>query len=252
MRRRYQHMTSPVLQQTAAKVGGLLWPAGGQMENSTATQAVGGPDQAAPSAVQVSTDQDQAMALAIAEASIAPGPGGALPSAVRPSTDPVSGHAVVFVANVGQRLVPFWLHEHALALVDRWNMERPGRSAEVEVWDQAKWDREGPGGPRAVRDCEPDQQVVFHAYAAFRPGGERVDLSLPEQWSVAAWDFETDLYTDRSASWRTARRPGSEQLVEAQVRGTDKSAVAAAFVEAVEQAVDRARNPGKFGDTSDW
>ncbi|MFD7450995.1 hypothetical protein [Kitasatospora sp. NPDC059827] len=130
--------------------------------------------------------------------------------------------------------------------------ERHGHPAEVEVWEQEKWDQEGPGGPRAVRDCESDQQVVFHAYAVFRPGGERVDLSLPEQWSVAAWDFGADLYTDRSMSWRTARRPSPEQLVEAQVCGTDKSAVAAAFAEAVEQAADRARNPGKFGDTSDW
>ncbi|GJF31736.1 hypothetical protein KNE206_44360 [Kitasatospora sp. NE20-6] len=89
-------------------------------------------------------------------------------------------------------------------------------------------------------------------YAAFRPGGEQVDLSLPEQWAVAAWDFEVDLYTDRPVPWRTARRPGPEHFVEAQVRGTDKSAVAAAFVEAREQAADRAQNPGRYGDSSDW
>ncbi|KJS58284.1 tyrosine-type recombinase/integrase [Streptomyces rubellomurinus] len=222
MRRRYQHMTSPVLQQTAAKVGGLLWPAGVQTDNDEAAgQAGSGRSQAGPLGVQ-------------------------------PSIDPVSDQSMVFVANVGQRLVPFLQHEHALALVERWNTERPGRSAEVEIWEQAKWDNEGPGGRGAIRDREADQRTVFHAYAAFRPGGERVDLSVPEQWSIAAWDFEVDLYTDRSVSWRTARRPGPEQLVEAQVRGTDKAAVAAALAEALEQAVDRAQNPGRYGDVEEW
>jgi integrase len=219
MRRRYQHMTSPVLRQTADKIGGLLWPAGGPTGNSETTDD--GPAQAEPSPSQ-------------------------------PSADPVSDQPVVFVANLGRQLVPFLDQEHALALVDRWNAERPGCSAGVEVWDPAKWDNEGPGGRRAIRDRSADQKVIFHAYAALRPGGERVDLAVPEQWSVAAWDFEPDLYTDRSASWRTARRPGPEQLVEVQVRGTDKAAVAAAFAEALEQAVDRAQNPGKYGDSSDW
>ncbi|MFD9789296.1 hypothetical protein ACFWYX_35940 [[Kitasatospora] papulosa] len=74
----------------------------------------------------------------------------------------------------------------------------------------------------------------------------------PEQWSVLAWDFETDRYTDRASAWRTARRLGSGQGVEAQVRGTDKAAVEAAFAEACAQAVDRAENPGKYGDTDEW
>jgi hypothetical protein len=75
---------------------------------------------------------------------------------------------------------------------------------------------------------------------------------MPEHWTVSAWAFEADLYSDRPASWRTARRSGPEGLVEAQVRGTDKSAVAAAFAEARSQAVDRAQNPGKYGDSADW
>ncbi|MGW7485713.1 hypothetical protein [Streptomyces sp. NPDC054786] len=70
------------------------------------------------------------------------------------------------------------------------------------------------------------------------PGGERAATALPEQWSVPAW--------------RTARRPGMSEGAEAQVRGTDKAAVKAAFAEACAQAVDRARNPGKCGDTDDW
>ncbi|MFH9735525.1 hypothetical protein [Streptomyces sp. NPDC017260] len=69
---------------------------------------------------------------------------------------------------------------------------------------------------------------------------------------MPAWEFETDRYTDRASAWRTARRPGSGQEVEAQVRGTDKAAVEAAFAEACAQAVDRARNPGKYGDTDEW
>ncbi|MEU0118549.1 hypothetical protein ABZ137_33920 [Streptomyces bobili] len=46
--------------------------------------------------------------------------------------------------------------------------------------------------------------------------------------------------------WHTTRRPGQE--VEAQVRGTDKDAVAAAFAEACAQAVYRAKNPSEYGD----
>ncbi|MFF9472779.1 hypothetical protein ACF1E9_09155 [Streptomyces roseolus] len=57
--------------------------------------------------------------------------------------------------------------------------------------------------------------MVFHARALFLPGGERTATELPEQWSVPAWDFETDRYTDRTSAWRTARRPGAGQEVEA-------------------------------------
>lgn len=61
----------------------------------------------------------------------------------------------------------------------------------------------------------------------FLPGGERAETGVPEQWSVPAWEFE------------------------AQVRGTDKAAVEAAFAEACAQAVDRAQHPWKYGDTKD-
>jgi len=81
----------------------------------------------------------------------------------------------------------------------------------------------------------------------FLPSGEQLNIGRDEQWSVPAWEFETDLYTDLPVRWHTTRRPGQE--VEAQVRGIDNDAVAAAFVEACAQAVDRARNPGKYGDS---
>lgn len=92
----------------------------------------------------------------------------------------------------------------------------------------------------------PDRRIVHHAHAAFLPGGDRLNIGRDEQWSVAAWEFETDLYTDLPVRWHTTRRPGQE--VEAQVRGTDKAAVVAAFAEACAQARDRARDPVRYGD----
>ncbi|MDQ0386828.1 hypothetical protein J2S54_003648 [Streptomyces sp. DSM 42143] len=78
------------------------------------------------------------------------------------------------------------------------------------------------------------------------PGGERLNIGRDAQWSVMAWEFQTDLYTDLPVRWHTTRRPGQE--VEARVRGTDADAVSTAFAEACAQAVDRAKNPGKYGD----
>ncbi|MDY0811622.1 tyrosine-type recombinase/integrase [Kitasatospora purpeofusca] len=224
MRRRYQHLTSPVLQQTAAKVGGLLWP----------TKAAVDQDDAAPAPAVV--------------------PVGARVELV--STEPDVEHSpdpsLLFVAHLEGCRIPFLHHDHARSVVEQWSAEQPGRTAEVEEWQREKWEREGPGGLNAVRDRIPDRRVVFHAFAAYRPGGERLDLAMPEQWAVTVWDFEPDLYTDRPVSWRTTRRPGTDQLVEAQVRGTDRDAVAGAYVQAKDQAVDRAQNPGKYGDNNDW
>ncbi|MEU3337486.1 hypothetical protein [Streptomyces sp. NPDC006668] len=78
------------------------------------------------------------------------------------------------------------------------------------------------------------------------PSGERLNIGRDEQWSTPAWEFETDLYPDLPVRWHTTRRSGQE--VEAQVRGTDREAVIAASADARAQAVDRARNPGKYGD----
>ncbi|MGW7084811.1 hypothetical protein ACWGH2_15150 [Streptomyces sp. NPDC054871] len=78
----------------------------------------------------------------------------------------------------------------------------------------------------------------------------RLNVGIPERWSTAAWEFETNLYTDLPVRWHTTRRRGQE--VEAQVRGTDKDAVTMAFAEACAQAADRAESPGKYGDVSDW
>ncbi|RZU29872.1 site-specific recombinase XerD [Streptomyces sp. BK022] len=205
MRRRYQHLTSRVLKDTADKIGGLLW----------------GTDQTG-SAV-LSADQS-----------------------------PVPVELVVHVARLGERRVPFLHREHAHEVAARWSEDWPDHTALVEEWDRWRWEHQGPGGESAIRDCIPERAVVFHARALFLPGGKRMDAGLPEQWSVPAWEFETGAYTDRVSAWRTARRPGSGQEVEAQVRGTDKAAVESAFAEACAQAVDRAKNPGKYGDTDEW
>ncbi|WP_327375058.1 site-specific integrase [Streptomyces sp. NBC_01216] len=206
MRRRYQHLTSRVLKDTAAKVGGLLW----------------------------GTDQS--------EGSVAPEAG----------QSPVPAELVVHVAHLGERRVPFLHREHADEVVARWSEDWPDHTAEVEEWDRWRWEHQGPGGASAIRDRVPKRAVVFHARALFLPGGERAATAVPEQWSVSAWEFESDRYTDRASAWRTARRPGTGQEVEAQVRGTDKAAVEVAFAEACAQAVDRAQNPGKYGDTDEW
>ncbi|MFD6114727.1 tyrosine-type recombinase/integrase [Streptomyces yangpuensis] len=206
MRRRYQHLTSRVLKDTAAKVGGLLW----------------GTDQTAGSAAPVV------------------------------GQSPVPAELVVHVARLGDRRVPFLHREHADEVVAQWSEDWPDHTAEVEEWDRWRWEHQGPGGVSAIRDRVPERAVVFHARALFLPGGERSATGGPEQWSVPAWNFETDRYTDRSSAWRTARRPGTGQEVEAQVRGTDKAAVEVAFAEACAQAVDRARNPGKYGDSDEW
>ncbi|MEU2345936.1 tyrosine-type recombinase/integrase [Streptomyces sp. NPDC013082] len=208
MRRRYQHLTSRVLKDTADKIGGLLW----------------------------GTDPGQAVGT------------------IAPSTDhsPVLAELMVHVARLGERRVPFVRREHAAEVVAQWSEDWPDRTAEVEEWDRGRWERKEAGGVRAVRDQMPDRVVVFHARALFLPGGERGSRGFPEQWSVPAWDFETDAYTSRPSVWRTVRLPGTGQEVEVNARGTDEVAVKTAFAEACAQAVDRAQNPGKYGDTDEW
>ncbi|MEU8626764.1 tyrosine-type recombinase/integrase [Streptomyces sp. NPDC048669] len=208
MRRRYQHLTSRVLKDTADKIGGLLW----------------------------GSDPAQAS-------------GGVVPSADR---SPVPAERMVHVAHLGGRRVPFLHTEHAAGVVAQWSEDWPDRTAEVEEWDRGSWERNGPDSVRAVRDRMPERAVVFHARALFLPSGECESTALPEQWSVPAWEFETDAYTSRLSVWRTVRLPGAGQEVEANARGTDKAAVEAAFTEARAQAVDRAQNPGKYGDVDEW
>ncbi|WP_406437627.1 site-specific integrase [Streptomyces sp. NBC_00631] len=205
MRRRYQHLTGQVLQQTAAKVGALLWGTGSSVPASA--------------------------------------PGGPVPG---PSQDPVPAGPTVYVARLGERLIPFLHREYAEAVAVQWGADHPNHAAEVEEWDREKWEDKGPGGARAIRDKMPDHRIVHHALAVFIPGGERLNIGREPQWSVMAWEFEPDLYTDLPVRWHTTCRPGQE--VEAQVRGTDEDAVAAAYAEACAQAVDRARDPRKYGD----
>ncbi|MZG04210.1 site-specific integrase [Streptomyces sp. SID5614] len=204
MRRRYQHLTGQVLQQTAAKVGGFLW---GKPDVSQPTKGT-----SEPTPPQRSESHD--------------GP--------------------VHVAHLSDRLVAFVHHEHAQAVVSQWGADHPDKPAHVKEWDRPQWEREGPGGTRAIRDRIPDRRLIHHANAVFLPGGERLNIGRTEQWSVVSWEFETDLYTDLPVRWHTTRRPGQE--VEAQVRGVDQEAVAAALADAREQAVDRAKNPGEYGD----
>lgn len=208
MRRRYQHLTSRVLKDTADKIGGLLW----------------------------GTGKSQPFAGA--------GASGAIRS-------PVPAELVVHVACLGERRVSFLHREHADKVVAQWGEDWPDHTAEVEEWDRGRWEHEGLGG-RTIREKMPERTVVFHFRAVFLPGGQRQAAAIPEEWSVPAWEFETDSYTDRPAAWRTVRRPGPVQEVEAHVRGTNKEAVEVAFAEACAQAVDRARNPGKYGDTDEW
>ncbi|MFB7934737.1 tyrosine-type recombinase/integrase [Streptomyces sp. NPDC056039] len=205
MRRRYQHLTGQVLQQTAAKVGALIWGSTPHQFPST--------------------------------------PGGPVPGL---SEGPVRAGPDVYVACLGERYVPFLHNEHAQAVVSQWGADHPGKPAYVEKWDRPQWDHEGPGGVQAIRDRMPDRRIVHHAHAMFLPGGERLNIGRDEQWSTPAWEFDTDLYTDLPVRWHTTRRPGQE--VEAQVRGTDREAVTTAFADACTQAVDRARNPDKYGD----
>ncbi|MFB7780040.1 tyrosine-type recombinase/integrase [Streptomyces bauhiniae] len=205
MRRRYQHLTGQVPQQTAAKVGALIW---------------GPTPQQAPST-----------------------PGGSVPGS---SPSPVPAGPDVYIACLGGRYVPFQHHDHAQAVAAQWGADHPGTPAHVEKWDRLKWEHEGPGGIRAIRDRMPDRRLVHHAHAVSLPGGARLYVGREEQWFVVAWEFETDLYTDLPVRWHTTRRPGQE--IEAHVRGTDQDAVTAAFRETCAQAVDRARNPGKYGD----
>ncbi|QDO12112.1 hypothetical protein FNV68_43480 [Streptomyces sp. S1D4-23] len=108
------------------------------------------------------------------------------------------------------------------------------------------WEREGPGGLSALRDRLPDRRVVHHAHAAFLPGGARESATRPDSWSVDVWEFETDLYTDQVVRWSTGRRVGG--VIDVRASGTVEGAVTAAFAAACAQAVDRAKDPGKFGD----
>ncbi|WP_406139545.1 site-specific integrase [Streptomyces anulatus] len=206
MRRRYQHVTGQVLQQTAAKVGDLLW----------------GPR---PHALESAT-------------------GGAAPG---PSRPPVPVESTLYVALLGDRRVPFLYREHADKVASQWGADHPGHPAEVEEWDREKWEHEGPGGALAIRERMPDRRIVHHAYAVYLPGGDRLHIGHDEHWSVVAWEFDADLYTDLLVRWHTTRRPGQE--VEAQVRGTDKGVVVTAFAEACAQAMNRAKNPSEYGDT---
>jgi integrase len=87
------------------------------------------------------------------------------------------------------------------------------------------------------------------APAAFLPGGAREPATRLDPWSVDAWEFETDLYTEQVVRWSTLRRLGGE--IDVRASGTDEGAVTAAFAAACAQAADRAKDPGKYGDSDE-
>ncbi|MFI1851799.1 hypothetical protein [Streptomyces sp. NPDC020480] len=206
MRRRYQHLTSRVLKDTADKVGGLLR----------------GTDQGAEG--------------------VAAGAG----------QSPVPAELMIHVARLGERRVPFIHREHADEVVAWWSQDWPDRTAEVEEWDRWRWESQGAGGVSAIRDRVPERAVIFHARALFLPGGERMATGFPG--AVVGADMgvrDRCLYRPRFGLAH-GPAPGTGQEVEAQVRGTGKAAVEVAFAEACAQAVDRAENPGKYGDTEEW
>jgi hypothetical protein len=208
MAKRYQHVTDPLLAETAQKVDGLLW----------------GAAEAQPASAQT------------------------LP----PRPDVEAAEPLVFVARVGQHQIPFASRELALAVVVQWCADHAEATTAVEEWEAEKWELESPLGISEVRESAPIRRLVHHAGAVFLPGGSESAMELPEHWAEQAWEFETDAYTARPAAWRTLRRSGSGQEVEAHVRGTDAAAVAEAFAQARVQAIDRAKNPGKYGDTDEW
>jgi hypothetical protein len=154
--------------------------------------------------------------------------------------------SAVYLADLAGRRLAFASREHAERVVAQWGEDRPGQAAQVEEMEREQWEDEVGDGIRFIRQEIPDRRLVHHAHAVFLAGGERLNVGSPAQWSTWAWEFERDLYTDLPVRWHTSRRPGQE--IEAQVRGTDKDAVSSAYVEACAQAVDRARNPGTYGD----
>ncbi|MFI6054640.1 tyrosine-type recombinase/integrase [Streptomyces violascens] len=165
---------------------------------------------------------------------------------------PSSAEPTVYVTDLVSSLLAFQHREHAETVVEQWQKDRPGRSAVVEEWSVQRWEKLGPGGMRAVRDHIPDRRLVYQAHAAFMPDGGKLRTAVPERWVVPAWEFMVDEYSTSPAQWRTERRPGPGWTVEAQVRGTDEAAVAAAFDRACREAVDRAIHPEKYGDPKGW
>ncbi|MEU1171828.1 hypothetical protein ABZ437_14930 [Streptomyces microflavus] len=205
MRRRYQHLTSRVLKDTAAKVSVLLW----------------GSDQTT---------------------------GGAEPVV---GQSPVPIELVVHVACLGERRVPCLHREHADEVVARWSEDRPDHAAEVEEWDQWRWEGQGPGGASAIRDGVPGPWSSMPELCS-SPAVIAPLSGSPSSGRCRLGTSRPTATPGRASAWRTSRSPGTGQEVEVQVRGTDKVAVEAAFAEACAQAVDRAQNPGKYGDTNEW
>ncbi|NDZ77034.1 site-specific integrase [Streptomyces sp. SID10853] len=152
----------------------------------------------------------------------------------------------VFVVTLAGREIPFADRQHAQDVADQWDGDRAGRIAELRAqgWTDQLANRILAAGPEErerwtgggqVWTRMPGRQFVHHQMASFSPNG---DLSyepqpLASRW---AWEFETDLYTDKAAQMRTEFRPGPAATTEAYVRGTSKAAVQMAFESSCEKA----------------
>lgn len=158
--------------------------------------------------------------------------------------------APVYVATLSLRQVPFANKADAEAVVELWNADHAEavaqlRSeglnrladqtvAQLEEWPGEKWARSGPGGMNAVWTRIPARRLVHGALAAYKSDGS---CARESHWTTTAWEFEPDSYTTKDAEWGVEHRPGTHAESEGSARGTDKTAVEAAFMKAREEVL---------------
>ncbi|MCT9092828.1 hypothetical protein N4G70_28740 [Streptomyces sp. ASQP_92] len=159
----------------------------------------------------------------------------------------------VYVAVLMVHEQPFATKELAEAVAAQWDADHPEelaavaslraegldhvadrKATRVEEWPADKWDRQGPGGRKAVWSRMPDRRIVHQALMAYSPDGS---ISHEFQSAAPVWEFQTDSYTTKDAEWRVERRPGPDGLTEAWVRGCSEEAVAEAYVRARQEAL---------------
>lgn len=141
----------------------------------------------------------------------------------------------VFVVTLDGREVPFADREHAQQVVDRWNDDHAGEleALRADGWPEEKVLRRGAAGPEerprwngggSVWRQVPDRQFVHYAMASYNADGSPAFTPFPMtgRWT---WEFEADSYTAKAAEYRIERR--ARGMIETQVRGVSKEAVAA-------------------------
>ncbi|AZS75698.1 hypothetical protein DDE74_36690 [Streptomyces lydicus] len=82
----------------------------------------------------------------------------------------------MYVARLGERLIPFQYREHAVAVVFLWGADRSDGAAEVEEWERWNGERQEPDGVRVICDRVPGRRGVHDGHAALLPGGERLNI----------------------------------------------------------------------------